>query len=127
MGGGIMSDLESLAAMSEPLATVGVSLTAIAAGIAALSSALATLELEKIDELKDLVMTTAFAAPAIAATGAITELISGITGASSGGDSDKALLEKIDRLIAAVETGGDVYIDGNKAGRAINIATYKSA
>ena len=34
MGGSIMSDLESLAAMSEPLATVGTSLTAIAAGIA---------------------------------------------------------------------------------------------
>lgn len=126
-GGGIMSDLESLAAMSEPLAGVGMSLTAIATGIAALSAALTTLEIEKIDELKDLVMTTAFAAPAIAATGAITELISGITGASTEGGSDKALLEKIDRLIAAVESGGDVYIDGNKAGRAINLATYKSA
>ena len=127
MGGGIMSDLEALAAMSQPLATVGVSLTAIASGIAALSSALATLELEKIDELKDLVMTTAFAAPMVAASGAITELLGGITGGGGGEDSNKALLAEIKALRAAVEAGGDVYIDGNKAGRAINIATYKSA
>lgn len=119
---GMLSDL---AALAPGLAVVGTSLTAIAAGVSALSSALDKLEVDKIDELKDLVVTTAFAAPAVAATGAITELISGITG--GGGDSDKALLDKIDRLIAAVESGGDVYIDGNKAGRAINLATYKSA
>ena len=120
---GMLSDL---AALAPGLAVVGTSLTAIAAGVSALSSALDKLEVDKIDELKDLVVTTAFAAPAVAATGAITELISGITG-GGGGDSDKALLDKIDRLIAAVESGGDVYIDGNKAGRAINLATYKSA
>ncbi len=112
--------------MAEPLATVGVSLTAIASGLAGIALALSTLETEKINELKGLVMTTAFAAPMVAASGAITELISGITG---GGEdsSNSELLAEIKALRAAVEAGGDVYIDGNKAGNALMLASYKSS
>ena len=124
MGGGIMSDLEALAAMSEPLALVGVSLTAIASGIVALSAALNSLETTKLDELKDLVITTAFAAPAIAATGAITELINGLTVGSEDSENKK-LLEKVDRLIAAVETRQNIYLNPGAIEEAIVLGSEK--
>ena len=125
-GGGILGDLQSLADMAQPLATVGTSLTLIASGLAAISLALSSLETEKINELKGLVMTTAMAAPMVAATGAITDLISGMTGGGED-NSNSELLAEIKALRAAVEAGGDVYIDGNKAGTAMMLAQYKTA
>ena len=128
LGGGIMGDLEALAAMSEPLAQVGVSLTQIAAGLSGIALALSTLETAKLDELKDLIITTAFAAPMVAATGAISELISGLSGGGKDENSGNAeLVAKIDELIAAVKEGGDVYIDGNKAGESLMLASVKSS
>ncbi len=57
----------------------------------------------------------------------------GIIGAVSslfGGDDDdvsqlKELNEKMNRLIAAVEKGGDVFIDGAKAGKSKAMATSR--
>lgn len=43
---------------------------------------------------------------------------------NSGGNSTPVWAE---RLIAAVEKGGNVYIDGNKAGEALVLGTYKSS
>ena len=126
-GGGVMGDLQALAAMAEPLATVGTSLTAIAAGLSGVALALSTLETEKIDELKGLIATTAFSAPMIAASGAITELISGLGGGGTQETSNAALEAKLDELISAVKQGGNVYIDGNKAGEALLMASYKSS
>ena len=127
LGGGVLADLQTLADMAEPLSGVATSLTAIASGLAGIALALSTLETEKINELKGLVMTTAIAAPMVAATGAITDLISGITGGGDEGSSNAALEAKLDELIAAVKEGGDVYIDGNKAGTAMMLAQYKTA
>jgi hypothetical protein len=126
-GGGVMGDLQALTAMAEPLSQVGVSLTAIAAGLSGIALALSTLETAKIDELKGLVMTTALSAPMVAASGAITDLITGITGQTQEGNSNAALEAKLDELIAAVKQGGDVFIDGNKAGNAVMLASYKTA
>jgi hypothetical protein len=39
----------------------------------------------------------------------------------------KALEAKLDRLIAAVTAGGNVYLDGNKVGSAQVLGTYKSS
>lgn len=123
IGGGMIGQLETLAGLASPLSTVGTSLTAIAAGITAIALALSTLETEKLDEIKDLVMTTALAAPIVAASGAITSLINGITG---GDDSSNASLEaKLDELISVVKQGGNVYIDGNKAGESYMLARSK--
>ena len=36
-----------------------------------------------------------------------------------------ALYAKFDELIAAVNKGGSVYIDGNKAGEALMLGSYK--
>ncbi len=122
--GSPLGTLSELAALAPGLATVGTSLTAIAAGIAALSSALNTLQTEKLDEIKDLVITTAFAAPAIAATGAITELINGITG-NDDTSENKKLLEKVDRLIAAVETRQNIYLNPGAIEEAIVLGSEK--
>ena len=127
LGGGVIADLQTLADMAEPLSGVATSLTAIASGLAGVALALSTLETEKINELKGLVMTTAIAAPMVAASGAITELISGITGGGDEGSSNAALEAKLDELIAAVREGGDVFIDGNKAGNAMLLSSYKSS
>ena len=47
-------------------------------------------------------------------------------GTQLGGSNDKTnqLLEK---LLGAVERGGDVYIDGNRAGKSLALATYRSS
>ena len=126
LGGGIMGDLETLAAMSDPLAQVGVSLTQIAAGLSGIALALSTLETAKLDELKDLVSTTAFAAPMVAASGAISGMINGITGGGDKKESDNSeLLAEIKLLRAAVEKGGDIYMDGNKVGMSLSLATTR--
>ena len=117
--------LGALAVYANPMSKLGVSLTTVAAGIGKIAESLRSLETEKLNELKDLVVTTAFAAPAVAATGAITELISGITGASTEESSNKELLTEIKMLRAAVEAGGNVYMDGNKVGQAMVLASTK--
>ena len=117
--------LGALALYANPMSKLGVSLTTVAAGISKIAESLRSLETEKLNELKDLVVTTAFAAPAVAATGAITELISGITGASTEESSNKELLAEIKMLRAAVEKGGNVYMDGNKVGQAMVLASTK--
>lgn len=42
-----------------------------------------------------------------------------------GGGSSKNVEKKLDAILAAIQAGGNVYIDGNKAGRAIVLATQK--
>jgi len=118
-GGGIIEDLQNLTAMAEPLQSVAGSLTAIAAALGGIGAALATLETEKLEEMQGLIMTAAFAAPAIAAAGAIGDMISGIAG--GGGDSAKSesndkLIAKIDELIVAVKQGKNINMDGRKVG-----------
>jgi hypothetical protein len=119
--------LGAIAAMADPLSSVGASLTAVAAGIGAMAVALNSLETEKLEELKGLVMTTAFAAPMVAATGAITSMIQGISGGGEQSKSDPAMIEKLDAILSAIKEGGDVYIDGNKAGQSLMLAAVKSS
>ena len=33
----------------------------------------------------------------------------------------------MDEMIAAIREGGDVFIDGNKAGMALNLGAYRSS
>ena len=40
-----------------------------------------------------------------------------------GGESSKNVEKKLDAILAAIQAGGNVYIDGNKAGRAIVLGT----
>ena len=128
-GGGMMADITQLAAMAEPLATVGTALGAIALGVLGLSTALSSLDISKISALNGLMLTTAIAAPMVAAAGAITGVVESITGTGeeSKSDGDSKLVAKIDELISAVKQGGDVYLDGGKVGTSLLLSTYKSA
>ena len=126
--GSPLGTLTELAALAPGLATVGTSLTAIASGIVALSAALNSLETTKLDELKDLVITTAFAAPMVAATGAITELISGISGDSQSDSSNKEIVAKLDELINATKTRPVMLnVDGTAFYNKLEQSTFKSA
>ena len=126
--GSPLGTLTELAALAPGLATVGTSLTTIAAGIVALSAALNSLETTKLDELKDLVITTAFAAPMVAATGAITELISGISGDSQSDNNNKEIVAKLDELINATKTRPVMLnVDGTAFYNKLEQSTFKSA
>ncbi len=124
-GGGIMEDLQNLAAMAGPLQSVAGSLTAIAAALGGIGAALATMDTEKLDEMQGLIMTTAFAAPAVAAAGAIGDMISGIAGGgeeSGKSESNEKLIAKIDELIVAVKQGKNINMDGRKVGGTLAVA-----
>lgn len=119
--------VEKLAALSEPLSVTANSLTQIATALLQIQTALNAIDSAKIDELKDLVITTAFAAPMVAAAGAITSLINGVTGGGGEESSDPVLAEKLDAILAAIQEGGDVYMDGNKVGESLMLASVKSS
>lgn len=119
--------LAGISAIGPGLALAGQGVTQMAEAVARLGTALQTLETEKLREVKDLISTTALAAPAVAATGAITQLINGITG---GGEqsSNKELLQKLDEVVAAVSNiRGNVYMDGNQVGNSIFSSAQKTS
>ena len=95
--------LGAIALMGPGLLNAGTGMEKIAQGVAKLSEALQSLETSKLEEVKDLISSTALAAPAIAATGAITSLIQGIAG--TGGGSDDPVVAKIQELIDLVGSG----------------------
>lgn len=119
-GGGLLADLQTLVDMATPLQTVAGSLTAIAAALGGIGLALATMETEKLKEMQSLIQTAAFAAPAIAAVGAIGDFVSGVTGGgkeeSSKPESNEKLIAKIDELIVAVKQGKNINMDGRRVG-----------
>lgn len=103
--------LGAIALMGPGLMSAGDGISKMAQGVAKLSEALKSLETAKLEEVKDLIATTAFAAPAVAATGAISSLIQGIT----GGSDDTTTNAKLDELIEAVKSGANVrvYLDSD--------------
>ena len=70
------------------------------------------------------------ALPVLAGLGALAlvatpllELAGVFGGGDGGGDDTSQIVEKLDKLIAVVEKGGDVYMDGNKVGKSLVIAS----
>ena len=120
--------LTAISAIGPGLSLAGQGVTQMAEGVAKLSAALQSLETEKLKEVKDLISTTALAAPAVAATGAITQLINGITGAGGEESSNKELIQKLDEVIVAVSNiRGNVYMDGNQVGNSIFSSAQKTS
>lgn len=117
--------LGTIALMADPLSIVGKSITEMATGVAKLSEALKSLETSKLEEVKDLISTTALAAPAIAATGAITSLIQGIAGSGEG--SDDPVAAKIQELIDLVASGQivELKLDSDTISRQQMISLHK--
>ena len=98
----------------QPMFLLGPALLSISFGLAAMAiSGLAALPI--IGALGIL----ALAAPALIG---LAGIFGG--GGDSGGDSEKEdpILKKLDEIITLIAAGGDVLIDGNKAGQLINLA-----
>ena len=102
--------LGAIALMGPGLLAASNGVTKMAEGVAKLAAALQSLETGKLDEIKDLVITTATAAPTIAATGAITSLIQGIAGTNNDSQEGVGTDAKLDELIAAVKSGANVRV-----------------
>jgi hypothetical protein len=53
------------------------------------------------------------------------DVVLGGTNLLGGGGNNSKVEKKLDDILAAIQAGGNVYIDGNKAGRAMVLATQK--
>ena len=112
----LSSGLVSLVGIAPTLFAVGAGLGAISLGLASMA------------------LTGLLALPVIGALTALGAVGGGSMfggseesgGESSGGSSTMAGVEaKLDKLISIVEAGGDVFIDGNKVGKTIQLSSSK--
>ena len=117
--------LAGIASIGSSLQAAGTGVRALAENIGLLKDNLNELEVEKLNELQGLLTTAAIAAPMLALAGGLGQMVAGITGGQSGGND--AVAAKLDELIAVVKEGGDVFIDGSKAGNALVLASSKSS
>ena len=107
--------LGAIALMGPGLLNAGNGMEKMAAGVAKLSEALKTLEIDKLDNLQDFTVKAAVAGVAASGVGAIGEMITSLAGDSGEGENQE-LLARVDRLISAVEQDRvtKVYMNGNQ-------------
>jgi hypothetical protein len=107
--------LGAIALMGPGLLNAGNGMEKMAAGVAKLSEALKTLEVDKLDNLQDFTVKAAVAGVAASGVGAIGEMITSLAGDSGEGENQE-LLARVDRLISAVEQDRvtKVYMNGNQ-------------
>lgn len=99
-----------------PLLLLGPALIGIAAGLSMLGPA------------------GIIAIPGIAALGALAAMAIPLAaigslfgGGEDEGNNDSKVEEKLDAILAAIQAGGNVYIDGNQVGQALVLGSYKSS
>jgi hypothetical protein len=99
----------------------------MAAALAGVSSALSTIDTDKLESLGDFATENAFANAATGIVIAITAPINAIGNAIGGGGKDESA-QKLDEIKMVLQEllkkEGSVYIDGAKAGRAFTVGTY---
>ena len=124
---------ESMAALGPNLQMIStglVSLTgiaptlfAVAGGLAAISAGLASMAFAGFAALPII--------GALTALGTVSEGLGSIFGGGDGGSESKddgslkKVEEKLDQLISIVSAGGDVFIDGSKVGKTLQLASSK--
>ena len=111
--------LGAIALMGPGLLNAGNGMEKMAAGVAKLSEALKTLEIDKLDNLQDFTVKAAVAGVAASGVGAIGEMLTSIGG--EGGENQE-LIARVDKLILAVEQDRvtKVYMNGNQLAMNIN-------
>ena len=74
------------------------------------------------------------AIPGIAALGALAAMATPLAalgslfgGGGDEGNNNSGVEEKLDAILAAIQAGGNVYIDGNQVGQALVLGSYKSS
>ena len=127
-GGGIISQLERLARIGNPLKLAAVSINELAVGLKQVANALRDLDVEKIEALEDFVITEALASAGkniVAAFTAPLQAIGNLLG--GGGESDEDVMREIRDLLREIKNKeGVVTLDGNKVGTALGMGRYKT-
>ena len=126
LGGlGAMAVLGTIATLASPLTKSASAVQLLANSFGKLGDNIDSLDTDKLNEIKEIVVSDTIAAPITAAAANIGELIGTING---GGESsnNKELISRMDTLIAAVQAGGTVYIDSKAAGEASVLNNFKS-
>jgi len=115
------ANVEGLVNSLQSLATVAPQLFGVAAGLGAISAGLASMAFTGLLALPII--------GALTALGTVSGALNSIFGGEEGGKEDegsmKAIEQKLDQLIAVVQAGGDVYIDGSKVGKTLQLASSK--
>ena len=116
-----------MASKADAIKSTADSLTQMAAALAGVSSALSTIDTDKLESLGDFATENAFANAATGIVSAITAPINAIGNAIGGGGKDESA-QKLDEIKMVLQEllkkEGSVYIDGAKAGRAFTVGTY---
>tara|TARA_R110002050_G_scaffold85927_1_gene183134 strand:+ start:664 stop:3450 length:2787 start_codon:yes stop_codon:yes gene_type:complete len=121
--------LVPLALMGPGLSLAATALMGMAQALREVGSALGDIDGSKLDKLEDFAITSAVTGAASGVMAAIASPIAALGGMLGGGDegddAQMQIVEKLDQLIAIVEKGGDVLLDGAKVGKNLAIASSK--
>ncbi len=121
--------LVPLALMGPGLSLASTALMDMAQALREVGSALGDIDGSKLDKLEDFAITSAVTGAASGVMAAIASPIAALGGMLGGGDegddAQMQIVEKLDQLIAIVEKGGDVLLDGAKVGKNLAIASSK--
>ena len=126
LGGlGAMAVLGTIATLASPLSKSASAVQLLANSFGKLGENIDSLDTDKLNDIKEIVVSDTMTAPIAAAAANIGELIGTISG---GGEpsNNKELLAEIKAMRAAIESGGTVYIDSKAAGSAAVLNNFKS-
>ena len=118
--------LVPLALMGPGLSLASTALMGMATALKEVGTSLNAIDSSKLEALEDFAVTSAVTGAASGIASAIASPIAALGGMLGGGGDDNTQQEivgRLDRLIAVVEAGGDVILDGNKVGRNLSIAS----
>lgn len=115
------ANVEGLVNSLQSLATVAPQLFGVAAGLGAISAGLASMAFAGFAAIPVIGALTALGA----VSGALSSIFGGEEEETKDEGSMKAIEQKLDQLIAIVSAGGDVYIDGSKVGKTLQLASSK--
>lgn len=120
-GDGVLSQLETLASMANPLQTVANSLTQMAAGLLGVAEALNQIDEDKLESLNEFAEVSPLAAVGNAIGGAIEALFGG--GEEKQTSPELAEIRDILNQILKKET--NIYMDATKVGTGFAMSTSK--
>ena len=118
--------LVPLALMGPGLSIASTALMGMAAALKEVGTSLNAIDSSKLEALEDFTITSAITGAASGVIAAITSPIAALgetLGGGDGGNTQQEIVGRLDRLIAVVEAGGDVILDGSKVGRNLSIAS----
>lgn len=118
--------LVPLALMGPGLSIASTALMGMAAALKEVGTSLNAIDSSKLEALEDFTITSAITGAASGVIAAIASPIAALgetLGGGDGGNTQQEIVGRLDRLIAVVEAGGDVILDGSKVGRNLSIAS----